>query len=101
VSTTPELSPDLPRKRLVEIFREYSDYDLVGDVGRARLFIQAARMLLATPIRRSASAGRGGEEVELEPRIVLEQMQQAEQWYHTNYAATRPLRQVVPHEDWR
>ena len=86
---------------MIRIYRDYSDYDVVRSLERAGIFIQVARMLLATPVRRTASGGRGGEEVELEPRIVSEQLQRAEGWYHANYASSQPPRQVIPAEDFR
>jgi len=101
--STPVLSSDLTRTQLVAIYQDAADYDLVGSLAQARRFIQAGRMLLALPLRRSASGGRGGEEVELEPRIVQEQIARAEAWYHTRASDNSQLepRQLVPADDFR
>lgn len=100
--STPVLSSEPSRAALTKAYQDASDYDLVGSLAQARQFIQAGRMLLALPLRRSASGGRGGEEVELEPRIIQEQIARAEQWYHANAAATNlEPRQLVPADDFR
>ncbi|REJ65840.1 MAG: hypothetical protein DWQ31_16640 [Planctomycetota bacterium] len=100
--STPELSSALSRAQLIAIYQDASDYDLTGSISQARRFIQAGRMLLAQPLRRSASGGRGGEEVELEPRIIQEQIARAEAWYHTQQATTQlDPRQLVPADDFR
>lgn len=98
----PELSSSLSRVALIKAFQDASDFDLIGSLAQAQRYIQAGRMLLALPLRRSASGGRGGEEVELEPRIIQEQITRAEQWYHANAAATNlQPRQLVPDDDFR
>lgn len=91
----------MSRGELLVVYKNYSDYDLLNDLARARQFIQAGRMLLGRPVRRSASGGRGGEEVELEPRIMQEEVKAAVAWYHARSGAVLDPRQLVPDDDFR
>jgi len=45
-------------------------------------------MLLARPLTRSASGGRGGEEVELDVTVVERQVLKAESWLRAHVALT-------------
>jgi len=99
--TTPILSQELTYAQLVGIYQDYSDYDLVESVARGRVFVQAGRMILARPIRRSAQAGRG-EEVELAPEIMEKQIETAVAWLATRRAANlEPLAQLGVDPCWR
>lgn len=95
----PELSSALPYDRLLAAFQDYSDYDLVPNAARARLYIKAGRMLLAVALRRSSRAERG-EEVEVEPEIIERSVQAAIAWLAQYTAATSAPPQYVP-TNWR
>lgn len=90
------------RSELLQCFRDYSDYDLVGSVERCRAFIKAARMLLATPVTRSASQIRG-EEVELDLTQTQQLLQKAEGWHATHGRTGEAAlpRQFVIDDGWR
>ena len=96
------ISSNLSRADLVAIFQDEADYDLVRSLEKAKRFIQAGRMLLANPITRTASGGRGGEEIELDVDQLKALITKAEGWYHNNYAASEvELRQLVPDDEYR
>lgn len=98
-----DINLSLSREQLLAVYGENVSYDATGDLASCQRFIAAARCLLATPVRRSAAGGRGGEEVEIEPRIVLEQLQRAERWAaaRTGPAIDRLPRVYAPDPYWR
>jgi len=51
------------RSELVAAYRDNADYDTADDLAKASCFMLAARMMLATPVRRTTVGSRGGEEV--------------------------------------
>lgn len=95
-----ELTSELSRAQLLAVYKDCADYDLVDSVERARRFIQAGRMLLATPVVRTSSQIRG-EEVELDPTIVERQVTQAAAWCKGRAAACEPVRSYAIDEGWR
>lgn len=95
----PELSSALPYEKILAVFQDYSDYDLVPNAARARIHIKAGRMLLAIALRRSSRAERG-EEVEVEPEIVERSVRSAIAWLSAYTAATTPPPQYIP-TNWR
>lgn len=98
----PVLSSELSRAQLRKHYLDYIDYDLVESAERARVFVQAGRMLLAMPITRTASGGRGGEELELEPLIVERQVTAAKAWLSAHQAnATDSQVELGIDPDWR
>lgn len=96
----PTLSSAMSYAEILAVHQDYSDYDLVDSVARARLFIQATRMLLAYAIRRSGQASRA-EEIEVEPEILERQLTRAMTWYASRSARDELPRQLVPDPDWR
>lgn len=102
MSALPTLSAESTRQDLMRVYLDCSDYDQVESLSRAALYIRAGRMLLARPVVRTAAGGRGGEEVELDPRIMLEQINAATAWYaHRKHVAADELRQFTPGDDFR
>lgn len=95
------LTADATRAELLRAYRENSDYDLVDSLSKARTFITAARMLLAVPVRRTAVGSRGGEEVELDLRIVSEEKERAERWYGQKTCRDADPVQLGVDPDWR
>ncbi len=94
----------MSRAEMIAVHREYSNYDLAGgSIARAEIFIQVSRMLLATPLVRSASQIRG-EEVELDPVLTANLLKQAEGWYFARYGTAAggelPTQYTID-EDWR
>ena len=98
----PVLHGSMSYDQVLEIFRTYSDYDLTATPNptRARIFIQAGRMLLSPAIRRSSQASRS-EEVELEPEILQDLVTKAVRWLGQYNASVLGPRQLVPAPDWR
>ena len=102
MSALPVLSSETSRSQIIAAYLDCSDYDLVGSTARAAVFIRAGRMLLARPVTRTAAGGQGGEEVELEPRIMQDEVAKAETWYaHQSAIAANELRQYAPADDFR
>jgi hypothetical protein len=98
-----EVNSTLSRTQLLSIYGDHSDYDLVGDTGSAaacRIFIKAGRLLLRTPVTRSASASKG-EDVEVDVRVISEAVARAERWLIARRESDRGPRNYTPAEDWR
>ena len=74
------LSGSSSRQEVLRVYKDNADYDLLNSPAKAQLFIQACRILLATPVKRSESAARG-EAVELDLTIVERQKKEAERWW--------------------
>jgi len=73
-----------------EIIASYADnasYEEDGSVTKARAFVTACRLLLLK-LPKSASVGGGdrggGHEMELEPRLIKEELAAAQQWVALN-----------------
>ena len=98
---TVELNSATPRSEVLRAYQDHANYDLIGSSAAAKVFIHAARILLSTPVRRTQVGSRGGEEIELEPRIVQEQLQRAEGWYAQHAAAAADAPQFGIDPDWR
>jgi hypothetical protein len=76
---------------LSEILAAYADnasYAEDGSATKARSFITACRLLLINLPRRTSAGGKGGEEIELDPRMIQEEMQAAQRWLVTDPVAT-------------
>jgi hypothetical protein len=84
----------------LKIYQDYSDYDLLLDPARARIFIKAGRILLSLALRRSSQSSRA-EEVELEPEILERQTKAAVAWLASYNAYAAGPRQIVPDPCWR
>ena len=72
---------------LQEILDAYADnasYAEDGSAAKARGFVTACRLLLLQLPKRAASGGRGGEEIELDPLVIENQLNQARQWLARN-----------------
>ena len=80
---------------LAEIRAAYADnasYLEVGSAVKARTFITACRLLLLSLPKRAMKGGRSsGEEIELEPRLLAEQIGEAKRFLsEANLAAATP-----------
>jgi hypothetical protein len=98
-----EVNSTLTRAQLLAIYGDHSDYDLVGDNGSAatcRIFIKSGRLLLRTPVTKSASAAKG-EDVEIDVRVIQEAVTRAERWLSGAREADRGPRTYRPAESWR
>ena len=76
--------------RLAEIKAAYDDnasYEEDGDAAKARAFITACRLYLMRIPRRVAHGGPASEEIELEPRMLIDQIQEAKRWLALNVPA--------------
>ena len=94
-----DITSELSRQRLVEVYM-----DACGDAGdddptAARCLIKAGNMLLARPQTAVSSAARG-ESVELDPRII-QQVNAAQRWLNSYTDQTVPNRQLEPSPTWR
>lgn len=72
---------------LAEIQAAYDDnasYAEDGSASKARTFITACRLLLRQTPSRAASGGRGGYEVEMDPGLVKDQLDEARRWLAVN-----------------
>lgn len=96
----PELTSSLTYAELTAIFQDHADYDLVDSVARARVFIQAGRMILAWGMKRTSQAGRG-EEVELAPEVVERLVSAAISWLRCRNLASEEPRSLGVAADWR
>jgi hypothetical protein len=96
----PVLSSEMSYAAILATFQDYSDYDLVPSVARAKVYIKAGRMLLALSIRRSGQATRF-EEIEVEPEIVERSVQAAIHWLATYNASQALPREYIVSSDWR
>lgn len=75
---------------LAEIKAAYFDnasYSEEGDAAKARAFITACRCLLMKIPRRVAHGGPASEEIEMEPRLLLDQIEEAKRWLASNAAS--------------
>jgi len=75
---------------LAEIQAAYADnasYAEDASPAKARVFVTACRLLLLYLPKRSVSGGRGGTEVELDPRLIQQEMQAANRWLASSRAA--------------
>ena len=97
---TPELSSQLSYGEILKIYQDHTDYDLLGSLERARVFIKAGRMMLAMSIRRSGQASRA-EEIELEPEILERQTKAAIAWLAGQTQSTTGVTQYIPAASWR
>ncbi len=84
---------------LWSLYLENVDYDLTDSTAKASTFIQVVRALLMRPLRRVDSAGKG-EAVEVEPRILQDQLRAAEAWYFSRLQRNASV-QHTPQENWR
>lgn len=96
----PVLTSAMSYGEILRTYQDYSDYDLLLDPARARIFIKAGRMLLALGLRRSTQATRA-EEVELEPEILERQTKAAIAWLASYNESVAGPRQYIPAADWR
>jgi hypothetical protein len=96
----PVLSSQMSYGAILKVYQDYSDYDLLLDPNRARIFIKAGRMMLALALRRSSQSSRA-EEVELEPEILERQTKAAIAWLASYNAYVAGPRQVIPSPCWR
>lgn len=96
----PELAAGASYAEILAVYQEVLDYDTVGSLERARLAVRAGRLLLSTPVRRTAAQGRG-EEVELVPEILERQVSAAISWLAARVAATTPPRELGIDPCWR
>jgi hypothetical protein len=64
-----------------------ADYEEDADQTKAKSFITACRKLLAMPITRTASGGRDGNELELDPSLLHKAMDEARRWLAQEIAA--------------
>jgi hypothetical protein len=72
---------------LAEIKAAYFDnasYSEDADVAKARAFITACRCLLMKIPRRVARGGPASEEIEMEPRLLMDQIAEAKKWLTDN-----------------
>ena len=95
-----DILPETPRNELVRLYNGASGYDLPpGDTEQARIRVVAGRMLLKDkPVRRASNANS---EVEVDIRIVQEEVDKALAWLNLHAAAAAPPRQIVVDPDWR
>lgn len=72
---------------LAEIKAAYADnasYQEDASVSKARAFCTACRLLLLNLPKRVAHGGRGSEEIELELRLIREELEAGKQWLAAN-----------------
>jgi hypothetical protein len=98
--TLPEISAALSYEQLLAHFHDLADYDLVGSVARARLFIHAGRILTAPGLVRSSQASRG-EEVEFNPLTIQAQVDQALRWLSARLRTQQGERELGVDPAWR
>jgi len=68
---------------LTEIQAAYMDnasYAEDASTAKARAFVTACRLLLLKLPKRSVSGGRGGTEIEIDPRVIQQELTAANQW---------------------
>lgn len=80
-----------------EILAAYDDngsYEEDNDVSKARAFVTACRLMLRQFPKRTAHGGSGRDttEMEMDPRLIREELQQAQQWLSQNQNGSGPPR---------
>lgn len=87
------LAANPTRDEVYAAYEANSGYDLEGDVTKAREFIRACRLMLSPrfSIKRMShgmSRGGGGEEVELDQKLIENQLNDALAWLSANDTTT-------------
>jgi hypothetical protein len=70
-----------------------ASYDEDGSAAKARAFVTACRLLLLNLPKRVSKGGRlQGEEIEFDPRLLAEQIAEAQRWLSAYDVANSPAR---------
>jgi len=75
------------------------DYDEEGSVSKAKAFVVACRKLLLYLPKRSGSSS--GEEVEFDPKIIQEELNNAKRWLMANNTSGQRRTRYMSIEDYR
>lgn len=90
---------------LADIKSAYADnasYAEDGSAAKARAFITACRLLLLKLPRKAAFAGQAGHEIELDTKLLADEIRQAQQWLTLNSGtAAGSVTTLVPSKDFR
>ena len=71
-------------QEVVDAYADNASYAEDGSATKARAFCTACRLLLLQLPKRAASGGPRGEELEMEPQSIENQLNQARQWLNVN-----------------
>lgn len=72
------------RDEMLAAYNDNASYSEDGDAAKARAFITACRCLLMKTPRRVARGGPASEEIEMEPRLLMDQIEEARRWLSVN-----------------
>ncbi|MEM8493768.1 MAG: hypothetical protein AAF663_00090 [Planctomycetota bacterium] len=70
----------LTYSQAVTQMQDNADYDLVGSVAKAKLYVTAGRAILSGAVVRGAN--EQGKSMELRPEIIERQVEKAVRWLH-------------------
>ena len=67
-------------QQIKDAYADNASYEEDASVAKAKIFITACRLLLVKLPKRAVHGGRGGEEVELEPDLIRDELASAQKW---------------------
>jgi hypothetical protein len=82
----------------LQVFAAYDDnasYEEDQSVEKAAAFVTACRMLLRRVPKRQSKGGRGGQEMEIDPRVLAEELREAQDWLRRNDSSRSTSGQVA------
>jgi hypothetical protein len=91
------LNSSSTRQEILDAYADNASYAEDGDATKARAFITACRILLLKIPRRVARGGPASEEIEMEPRLIMDQIDEAKRWLAMN----APRQESVQYSDFR
>ncbi|MFZ5833016.1 MAG: hypothetical protein ACOY3P_23260 [Planctomycetota bacterium] len=88
VAAVATLNSQSTREEILAAYADDASYAEDGSAAKARTFITACRLLLLKMPKRVSKGGTGGEELELDTRLIQEEKTAAERWLMANPDAT-------------